>query len=345
MIVENNARVSGNGGIQPEGDPEVQAQVQTSLVKWDSGDPVKTIEMGGMGEGYERGIQSVVFELLRQGDATTDGAVNAAVKRAEKVDGNGGFSGAQIGAARSLAAFVLKNGWKATLEKYADRQTEVSKPTEENPNTISPADAFAAGVEAAKKAMSQVKGPEGGHVKSTGGAAAGSTASLSPASLEAKLGKPIEIRTFGGAHIDEAVRRMIEKADATGLPHTATFNGTKLIANPGDDFDTVKAPFSQAMEEARERAAAREAEQAKIREQKLAEFDAPIVKDPPAGFELNPNGRWGNLSLITPDQLKQLPEGTMLQSINGEEAIVGIDDIDGDTRGGFLAYGFPRRSA
>ncbi len=48
-----------------------------------------------------------------------------------------------------------------------------------------------------------------------------------------------------------------------------------------------------------------------------------------------------NLRLITPEELKSLPDGTKLKCIDGQEVTVGVDRIDSDTRNGLLAYGFP----
>jgi hypothetical protein len=49
------------------------------------------------------------------------------------------------------------------------------------------------------------------------------------------------------------------------------------------------------------------------------------------------------MRLITPAELTTLPVGTVLVDIFGQEAIKGgtrrQDVIDGDTRGGYLAYG------
>ncbi|MEQ1494450.1 MAG: hypothetical protein ABL912_01640 [Novosphingobium sp.] len=45
------------------------------------------------------------------------------------------------------------------------------------------------------------------------------------------------------------------------------------------------------------------------------------------------------LWLLTPKELKSVPRGTVLTSINGTKAIVGTDYIDGDTRFGCLAFG------
>lgn len=45
------------------------------------------------------------------------------------------------------------------------------------------------------------------------------------------------------------------------------------------------------------------------------------------------------LWLLAPEQLEEIPDGTTLHSIIGEEVVVGQDKIDGDTRFGYLAYG------
>jgi len=43
---------------------------------------------------------------------------------------------------------------------------------------------------------------------------------------------------------------------------------------------------------------------------------------------------------ITLDQLESLPDGTKLTGLDGKEVIKGVDHIDDDTRGGYIAYGF-----
>lgn len=56
--------------------------------------------------------------------------------------------------------------------------------------------------------------------------------------------------------------------------------------------------------------------------------------------------RSGKIDLITSAHFSRLPEGVTLICIDGSNAVKGTDRIDDDTRGGFLAYGFPsdRRS-
>lgn len=45
------------------------------------------------------------------------------------------------------------------------------------------------------------------------------------------------------------------------------------------------------------------------------------------------------IHLVRPHELKALPSGTILIAIDGEQVVKGLDMIDDDTRGGFLAYG------
>lgn len=45
------------------------------------------------------------------------------------------------------------------------------------------------------------------------------------------------------------------------------------------------------------------------------------------------------LWLLTPEELAEMPTGTELVCINGNRYIVGVDDIDDDTRGGYIAFG------
>lgn len=50
--------------------------------------------------------------------------------------------------------------------------------------------------------------------------------------------------------------------------------------------------------------------------------------------------RWNkDLWLITPAEFEQLPDGTVLESINSETVTKGVDDIDQAVRFGHLAFG------
>lgn len=46
------------------------------------------------------------------------------------------------------------------------------------------------------------------------------------------------------------------------------------------------------------------------------------------------------LRLLTDQELKDAPNGTELGCIDGKKVVVGTDDIDDETRGGRVAYGY-----
>jgi hypothetical protein len=52
-----------------------------------------------------------------------------------------------------------------------------------------------------------------------------------------------------------------------------------------------------------------------------------------------PEGK--QITLITPAELATLEHGTLLYDIFGFPATVGVDEIDMDSRAGYLAYGLP----
>ena len=112
--------------------PETVAE---ALERWDAGETVFTVSMGGLGPGYEQCIHILVFEIIRDHLATgkplpDDGADewetwgDGAVHR---LDPEIGFSGAQVGAAKNVAARTLKLGWRAAIREVPDRQIQVSR--------------------------------------------------------------------------------------------------------------------------------------------------------------------------------------------------------------------------
>jgi len=86
---------------------------QEALAKWDAGETLTSIEMGGIGPGYEQAIQIAIFEYIRRGHPGLSGL---------------GLSGAQAVAAMQCAEVAMEDGWEALLAKVpSERHIIVSK--------------------------------------------------------------------------------------------------------------------------------------------------------------------------------------------------------------------------
>jgi hypothetical protein len=113
-----------------------------ALAKWDAGEAVWSIEMGGLGPSYEQAIQILIFELVRdagpfEGEQIPYGWGERAITRAN--EGVGGFSGAQVGAAKGVAARFLTRGYDETLASVPDdRRILVSKRWAQSPTPAEP---------------------------------------------------------------------------------------------------------------------------------------------------------------------------------------------------------------
>lgn len=118
--------------------------VQDWLSKWDSGQSVFSVEMGGLGPGYEQAIHVAAAEIMRallsldidKDRFKSDEEYNRSCW--ESVDGSDGvsavmdrlhLSGAQFGAAKNVAAVFLLKGPRVALSDKAvkDRKIQVSK--------------------------------------------------------------------------------------------------------------------------------------------------------------------------------------------------------------------------
>lgn len=112
--------------------------LKDALAKWDAGHPVWTIEMGGLGPGYEQCIQVGAFEVakrlqdvaLPEGteplNKLLDDTLRAVMKAvAPALDG---LSGAQAGAINNLAYHFVKDGYDETLHQVgSDRRIQASR--------------------------------------------------------------------------------------------------------------------------------------------------------------------------------------------------------------------------
>ena len=107
--------------------------------EWDSGSPISTIEMGGLGLGYEQGIQSMVMEFMRACiDVDFPEEKEAADKRFMVLrdytlltldDELGGVTGAMFGAATNLSYhYLFMEGVSGALRDLPGRVTTVTNP-------------------------------------------------------------------------------------------------------------------------------------------------------------------------------------------------------------------------
>lgn len=109
---------------------------------WDAGESVFTVEMGGLGPGYEQAIQVTVVAIVRDNldtplpdfeameeDARREAWWNWSDDTFKRIDDSlGGLSGAMAGAAKDLAYRFLRDGYGAAMETApADRKIQVSK--------------------------------------------------------------------------------------------------------------------------------------------------------------------------------------------------------------------------
>jgi hypothetical protein len=122
---------------------EYPQTAKEQLEKWDAGDSIWMVEMGGLGPGYEQAIQVLAMELVRDklnqtlppiGDPAWGSWGDETVSRIDyrKPDGTyacGGFSGAQVGAAKSLALHILRHGPAKAFSDEAgkNRMIQVSR--------------------------------------------------------------------------------------------------------------------------------------------------------------------------------------------------------------------------
>jgi hypothetical protein len=106
-----------------------QETVDDLLAAWDAGGTIWTVEMGGLGPGYEQALQIAAVEFARAGKAMTRtdndeadykafGALcDAALKSFDEQVG--GLSGAQYGAAKWLAwRWCFGGGPKRLIEVF-----------------------------------------------------------------------------------------------------------------------------------------------------------------------------------------------------------------------------------
>jgi hypothetical protein len=129
--------------LSPDDIQRYGADAADWLKRWDAGDICWTIEMGGMGPGYEQAIQVTAAEVLRflidnkvdaekqyTGDAWKELSeqINKSLWADPKIN-DLGLSGAQAGAAKSLATMLYRDGPVGVMtdERVKDRHIMVSR--------------------------------------------------------------------------------------------------------------------------------------------------------------------------------------------------------------------------
>lgn len=108
--------------------------IDEAIKRWDDGESLFTVEMGGMGPGYEQAIQVTFMELLRMRDqwfGIDDDRLNDTMNEcmwANDEIKKLRLSGAQAGAAKNLACHFTRQGWEETLKTIDDdRHIQISK--------------------------------------------------------------------------------------------------------------------------------------------------------------------------------------------------------------------------
>jgi hypothetical protein len=111
-------------------------EVKDMLKKWDSGQSIFTLEMGGLGPGYEQAIQICMIEICRaaikkprQETETDDQYWERFKVLRDKVvhkidDQCGGFSGAQVDAASTLAFRFIRDGIQKSFDSFKKQRSK-----------------------------------------------------------------------------------------------------------------------------------------------------------------------------------------------------------------------------
>ena len=127
--------------------------LKEAIKKWNNKETVWSVEMGGLGPGYEQCIQVMIFEMcselvnvsVPESAEDKSATFNTTVKPIiSKLDEKmGGFSGAQVDAAKNVAFRFWTRGYNECLnvEAIKDRKIQVEDSWEYKPKTqASPSD-------------------------------------------------------------------------------------------------------------------------------------------------------------------------------------------------------------
>ena len=105
-----------------------------AIASWDAGNTIWSIEMGGLGPGYEQAIQVCAIEILRDAIAKEEKRDTALsieefkqlrYETVSRIDDSiGGATGAMVGAATNIAWRAYNDGWSGMLQKAREQGIE-----------------------------------------------------------------------------------------------------------------------------------------------------------------------------------------------------------------------------
>ena len=114
--------------------------LEDAVKRWEEGGIVWTVELGGLGPGYEQCIQILMFELCsrlvgKKKEIKTPKAFETLAEPIiDELDQTYGYSGAQVGVAKNLAYHFITQGYNKSIHTMKkDRLIQVDNAWELKP--------------------------------------------------------------------------------------------------------------------------------------------------------------------------------------------------------------------
>ena len=112
---------------------DFEMTAKEAVQRWDDGEPLWCIELGGLGPGYEQCIHVCAVEILRDALASETPLDEKAFESLATAtisfhNGSlGGLSGCQAGMASQEAWLAYKHGWRGMLKTAQDQGLDDSR--------------------------------------------------------------------------------------------------------------------------------------------------------------------------------------------------------------------------
>jgi len=124
-------------------------EIRDFIAKFDAGEPIRVIEMGGLSDGYELAIWEMAIRLLEKmcdgltSDPETEWTEDTnwpadkifITEAADQLANDRGVTGAQYGAACNASTVFFRHGVVAALQMVPDRIITIQKSQLQNPYT------------------------------------------------------------------------------------------------------------------------------------------------------------------------------------------------------------------